>query len=194
MDEVDRSVVQDADSFDAATAWGPETRSSSCSLVLVDQTTEDGPARDAVCTMSERPWPLARTCGRTQPERPVRPVDVVVSDVLAQDALKVSSPQDHRPVEALAAGRAHPSFGVSVRVRRSYRGGDDPCSVRLAHRVEGGGELRVAVANEEARRESIWRRSPLRFRACCVTQALSGFFVTPARCSRRVFSSMKNKT
>jgi len=124
----------------------------------------------------------------------MRPVGVVVSDVLAQDALKGSSPQDHRPVEALAAGRAHPSFGVSVRVRRSYRSGDDPGSVRLEHRVEGGCEFVSRSRIRKRGATSIWRRSPLRFRACCVTQARSGFFVTPARCSRRVFCSMKNKT
>jgi len=39
--------------------------------------------------------------------RAMRPVDVVMRDVLAQGALKVSSPQDHGLVEALAAGPAH---------------------------------------------------------------------------------------
>ena len=70
------------------------------------------------------------------------PVDVGVRDVLAQDALKgVVAP---RPRSSRGTRRrpCPPSFGVSVRVRRSYRGwtGAESACGRPAHPTSAGYE------------------------------------------------------
>ena len=50
-------------------------------------------------------------------ERAVWPVFVVVAAVDAEDVLEVAAAEDEDPVEAVSADRAHPTFGMSVRVR-----------------------------------------------------------------------------
>jgi len=50
--------------------------------------------------------------------RPVRPVLVVMSDVLIQDRVQVPLPGDERPVGDLRPDRTHPAFGISVRPQR----------------------------------------------------------------------------
>src|SRR6266511_1403511 len=58
-------------------------------------------------------------------ERAVRPVLVVVADVLARDALEVSATEDQRRVEALAAQCLHPALGMHIRSWRAHRRPDD---------------------------------------------------------------------
>jgi hypothetical protein len=74
-----------------------------------------------------------------QLERSVRPVSVVVVDVDAQDALKLSSPCDQEPVEAVAADGADKALGGRVRVRRSKQGQDDLDTLAAEDVVEGAG-------------------------------------------------------
>ncbi len=125
----------------------------------------------------------------------MRPVVVVVRDLVPEDPFEVSSPSNQDPVQAFRSSRAHPSFGVSVCVRGPDRCADDSGPVRLEHPVEGGGELGVAVTDQEPmRRSESSRRCPLTFLACCVTQAESGLVVAPAMWTLLVFSSMKNST
>src|SRR5450759_5431510 len=53
-------------------------------------------------------------------------------------------------VETLLADGADESFGVRVRTRRAHRRADALDTDRGEHLVEAGGELGVAVADEEA--------------------------------------------
>jgi len=73
----------------------------------------------------------------SQLERSVGSVSVVVVDVDPQDALKLSSPSDEEPVEALATDGADPAFGERVRVRRPKRGADDFDTLAMEDVVEG---------------------------------------------------------
>ena len=56
---------------------------------------------------------------------------------------------DQEVVEAFAAQGADPAFRDRVRSRCSDRGADDADVGAGEHRVEGGGELAVAVADQE---------------------------------------------
>ena len=64
--------------------------------------------------------------GRVLLQRPVRPMDVVVVGVLAEDQPQVPSAGDQHPVQALAPGAGHPAFRDRIRAGRLERGLDDP--------------------------------------------------------------------
>jgi len=88
---------------------------------------------------------------RDQPERLVRPRGVVVIDVRAQDPLEVALADDEQPVQALPADCPHPAFRVGVRARRPERRAHDAHALRAEHTIERGGELGVAIAEEQLR-------------------------------------------
>ena len=67
--------------------------------------------------------------GRALVQRPVRPVCVVVIDVLINDQSQVPFAGDQHPVEALAAGAGDPAFGDRVRPRRPDGRLDDPMPI-----------------------------------------------------------------
>src|SRR6266542_3693808 len=89
--------------------------------------------------------------GRLLLERAVWPVRVVVGDVLAQHPLEVGARNDQDPIKTLATGAADPALRVRLRPRRRDRRPDDPDPFRAEDLVEGGRELAVAVADQEAR-------------------------------------------
>lgn len=64
---------------------------------------------------------------------------------------KVSSPAYEDMVEDLGADGPDDALGESVGLWCTYRRLDDPGSFGAEHLVEGGGELRVAVTDQEAR-------------------------------------------
>ena len=74
---------------------------------------------------------------------------VVVADVGREDSFEVPAVDDQEPVEALAADGADPPFDEGVRARRPYRCADRPDALGAEHLVEGGGELAVAVVDQE---------------------------------------------
>ena len=74
---------------------------------------------------------------------------VVMLDVLGQDRRKVTASEDERPVKTLAPDGAHHTLADGVRPRCPDRGLYDPGALRGEDGVEGGGELGVAVADEE---------------------------------------------
>ena len=51
-------------------------------------------------------------------QRPVRPMDVVVIDVLTQDQPQVSFAGDQHPVQALSAGAGDPAFSGRIAPHR----------------------------------------------------------------------------
>jgi hypothetical protein len=88
-------------------------------------------------------WPLA--------QRAMRPMFVVVRGVLAEDGCQVPLAGDRHAVGALPPDGAHPRFRERVRPRRLRRRPDHRDTGRGEYGVEGGGELRVAVAAEPQR-------------------------------------------
>jgi hypothetical protein len=80
------------------------------------------------------------------------PAAVVVAGVGAQDSLEVPSAANERPVQALRSDRSDPSLGEGVGRRSPVRSLDDVDSFRAEDHVERPGELRVPIADEEARR------------------------------------------
>ena len=79
----------------------------------------------------------------------MRPVIVVVALELAQYGCGVSLVDDQDAVEEFAADGADEAFGDGVGPRRPHRCLDDPDVDGGEDGVEGGGELGVAVPDEE---------------------------------------------
>jgi hypothetical protein len=77
------------------------------------------------------------------------PVRVVMLDVLGKDCFEVTAAEDEHPVEALAPDGADEALADGVRPRSLDRGLDDPDDVGGEDGVEGGGELGVAIEDEE---------------------------------------------
>jgi hypothetical protein len=98
------------------TGWKPVgagNRVTSCDLdIFADQSAEPITPQNAhtghFCGRVDAPG------GRVLLQCPVRPVGVVVLDVLVQDQLQVPFAGDQRPVQALAAGAGNPSFSDRV--------------------------------------------------------------------------------
>ena len=88
-------------------------------------------------------------CGRLLIERSVRAVAVVVLDVFLQHQREVASSGDQEVVEAFAAQGADPALGDRVGARCSNRAADDADVGAGEHGVDGGGELGIAVADQE---------------------------------------------
>jgi hypothetical protein len=72
-----------------------------------------------------------------------------VGHVFDQDRFQVSPSEHERPVQALSAQRPHHALGVGVRLRRPHRRLDDFHTLGGEHLVEGPGELRVPISDEE---------------------------------------------
>ena len=79
----------------------------------------------------------------------MRSLAVVVFGVGAEHMVEMLASENQGPVQALGPDRADPALGVRVRVRSSDRGEDHIRPFRAEHLVEGTGELRVVVADQE---------------------------------------------
>ena len=77
------------------------------------------------------------------------PVFVEMALITAKYNGGVSLVDDQDAVEQFAADRSDEALGDRVRPRRPHRRLDDPDIDRGEHGIEGGGELGVAVADEE---------------------------------------------
>jgi hypothetical protein len=93
---------------------------------------------------------------RLQPERPVRPMGVVVLGVDSKDLLEVAASDDQKPVQALSADGTDPAFRVGVRVGGLHRRDEYLSVLRAEHVIEPARELRVPVADEEAHPTSLF--------------------------------------
>ncbi len=128
--------------------WVPKTRSPSCDLgILVDQPTESITPCDPYDghwsgrRHSSQRWRLA--------ERAMRPMPVVVRHIARQRRLQMTSTHDQHPVQQLTTHRAHPPLRVGVRPRRRHGRPQDPHAFRGENGIEGIGELRIPIANQE---------------------------------------------
>src|SRR5271165_4075507 len=79
----------------------------------------------------------------------VRPGSVVVRLVFGQDRLQMSLAGDQHAVQELAAQRADQAFADRVHARRLDSSAQDPGAAGLEDGVEGGGEVRSAVPDQE---------------------------------------------
>jgi hypothetical protein len=166
---------------------------SCSSSVLVEQTAEQ-------VTAVHLGWvilgagPGTSWVWRLQMQRPVRAVLVVVLHVDAQDPIQVALPDDQQPVQALDTNCPDPAFCVGVRVRRLHRRQQHLGAFGAEHVVEAAAELRVAVAQQEAHAASLLLQCEQQVAGLLGDPPCVGLAVTPARWTRRVSSSRKNRT
>ena len=162
----------------------------------MNETAESVPAPNAGGDCDRiRPSPNLDTSGRPKREAWVRPLTVVVPQVLVEHPLKLTPTPDQPPIQTLLPHRPHPALGERVGVRRLNRGLDDLDAVSGKDVVEGAGELGIPVTKEEPG-AVVPSGRPISIessRARWTTQAPFGWSVTPATRTCRVCSSMKNK-
>jgi hypothetical protein len=84
-------------------------------------------------------------------EHAVRGLGVVMVYVDAQDAVEVARAKNQQPVQAFGPCGPYEALGVRVGPWRPERRLDHVDAVRAEDLVEVGGELRVAVADQEPR-------------------------------------------
>ena len=88
---------------------------------------------------------------RSQIDPAVRPLGVVVGDVVAERSLEMRPTEDERPVKGFTCDGADPSFGEGVRSRSADRGEDGLDAVRGEDRVEAPRVLGVSVPDQVAK-------------------------------------------
>jgi hypothetical protein len=121
---------------------------SCSSLVLMQQPAEQvTPVHLDWMILGDDPW--TGWVWGLKPQRPVRAMPVVVLDIDAEDPIKVPSPDDQQPVQALDADGPHPAFGIGVRVGRLDWRAQHLGTHGAEHVIEGAAELRVAVADQQ---------------------------------------------
>ena len=100
--------------------------------------------------------------------------------------------EDENVIEALSPDGADPAFGERVRPRRTDGGLHHRETFRPQDLVEGSRELRVPIPQQDV---LVFETSgDPEVPACWATQEESGRVVAPATWTRRVESSMKNRT
>jgi hypothetical protein len=85
----------------------------------------------------------------------VRPMLVVMADVVAKDGFEMTTAKNERPVEALFTYGPYPALRDRVRAGQPDGCLDHLDAFRGEHLVEAGGELRVAVSDQEPERPSV---------------------------------------
>ena len=79
----------------------------------------------------------------------MRPVAVVVVDVLVDNGFEMPSPDDQHPIEALPADRADEAPGKCIGTRCPDRDTDGSDALGVEYLVEAGRELCVAIPDQE---------------------------------------------
>src|SRR5438034_1155209 len=115
----------------------------------MDQAVESVASADATLVVVRRDGNRLEKRGSLL-ERAVRAMRVVVRDVVAQHPLQVLARDNQDPVQALTPDAADPALGVRLRPWRRDRSADYPDPLRTEDLVEGGGELAIAIADQEA--------------------------------------------
>ena len=105
---------------------------------------------------------------------PVRPVSVVMGDVLGQDAFEVATTEDQRSVEALSADGADGAFGEGVGSGSS----DGVRMMRTHSALKTSSKLEVNLASRSRTRNRTGSTQSssamVRFLACWTTQEQVG--------------------
>jgi len=128
----------------------PETRSrGSCGVfVLVDEAVAAREPGDVRRGERERRVRGYRRGRRLLLKCPVRPVAVVVVDVLGDEPLQLALVLDDGAVEQFATQASDPPLCEGVGHRCPHGDGEDLDALGAEHVVEGRGELAAAVAHE----------------------------------------------
>jgi hypothetical protein len=142
------------------------------------------------CGRESERW--QRRIRRCETEGAVRTVAVVVVDEDTEHTLEVTLVEDQEPVDALRADGADELLSDRIRRRSADRRPDDLYAFALEHGVEVTRERAVAVADGAGVDRSLGVQANCR--ACWMTHSPLGFAVQPARCTRRLPSSMKKST
>src|ERR1017187_368907 len=127
-------------------------------------------------------------------EGPVRPVGVVVVDVFAEGVVQVSPAGDEDAVGALAPRGGDPPLADRVRPRRLDRCLNDPQAGRGEDSVEPVGVLGIPVSDQELQAAGALGEVHERVAGLLDRPGGGGWAVTPARCTRRLWCSMRNRT
>jgi len=122
--------------------------------VLVDEPTEHIVATNVAERRGSRGHCTDR-CWHFEPKATVRPVLVVMPDVVAKDCFEMMTAKNECPVEALFTYGPYPPLRDRVRTRRSDGRPDHLDAFGDEHLVETGGELRVAISDQEPERPSV---------------------------------------
>jgi hypothetical protein len=77
----------------------------------------------------------------------MRPMPVVVRDIVAQHVFGLAAADYQKPIEALAADAADEALGVGVRPWRSDRRAQDLEPFRTEDLIEAVGELKARLAS-----------------------------------------------
>ena len=115
-------------------------------MVLVDDPTQHVATADVAERQGSRGH-FAERCWHLESKAAVRPMLVVMPDVVAKDGFEMVTAENERPVETLFTYGPYPALRCRVRAGRS-----DGC---LEHLVKAGGELRVAVSDQEPERPTV---------------------------------------
>ena len=132
----------------------------------------DDPTQHVVTADAERRGTrghFAERCGHLESKAAVRPMLVVMPEVVAKDGFEVVATENEHPVEALFTDGPYPALHDRVHAWRSHRCLGHLDAFRGEHLVEAGGELRVTIPDQEPERPSVLVRSPARLRATWVT-------------------------
>jgi hypothetical protein len=127
-------------------------------------------------------------------EGAVWPVLVVVGLVLSHHPQEMSLIPDEGAVEQFPTAPADPPLYDRVRAGSLHRALENADSRGMEDRVEGCGELGVAVTDQELDRFGLPSRSISRLRACWVTHAPVGCGVMPRIRMRLVTCSITTRT
>src|SRR5258708_25788409 len=125
---------------------GADNAFTSCGLrILVDQSAEPGASPDADFVVGRRE--VSPAVGWLLAECPVRPVGVVVIDILAEDVVEMSPAGDQNAVGAPVPRAGDPPLADRVRPWRPDRRGGEPRAGRGEDRVERVGVLGIPVSD-----------------------------------------------
>ena len=123
-------------------------------VVLVDDPTQHVATADATERRGSKGH-CAERCGHLESKAAVWPMLVVMPDVIAKDCFEVVATENERPVEALFPDGPYPPLGIRVRPWCPDRCLDHLDTFGGEHLVETGGELRVAIPDQEPERPSV---------------------------------------
>ena len=133
---------------------------------------------------------IGGTSRRSQAERPVRPMHVVVLHIDAQHPLQVSTSRDQQPVQALGADRGNPAFREGVGVGRLDRCQHHLGVLGAEEVIEGAAEFGIPITQHELDSSSLLAQPQ---------QQIPRLLGDPGAVwvggdARRVSTSMKNST
>src|SRR5204863_9112033 len=136
----------------AGASFTPEGRHYLCrvscggSVVLVDETTEAVATADLALGRS---LPPLVEVGRSEFERAMWSLSVVMVDIDPEHTFEVAAVEDQQPVETLGTDRADRSLRNRVRLRRPHGRLHDPDAFAAEYLVEAAAVFAVAVTKQE---------------------------------------------